>query len=44
VTQPPADAASDDSGRVPTWVTVVVLAVLALVATAAVTVRRRRAG
>lgn len=44
VTQPPADAASDDSGRVPTWVTVVVLAVLALVATAAVTVRRRGAG
>jgi hypothetical protein len=43
-TQPPSDAASDDSGRVPTWVTTVVLAVLALVATAAVTIRRRRAG
>jgi hypothetical protein len=43
-TQPPADAASNGSGRLPTWVTVVVLAVLALVAAAGMTVRRRRVG
>jgi hypothetical protein len=43
-TQPPADAAADDSGRVPTWVTAVVLGVLAFVALLSVMVRRRLGG